>query len=1028
MCSTVSRIRTPFSSLKSNLGNIANLDTSVKTSIVDAINAAQADIDDAKADLGAVQKIGVDRKNLYDSTTAKDDKAVWADGAEHSSSGNCCSDFIDISAYKNLKIFGTTLICFYTASKEKISADSGADTRWVERVFEVPVNATYIRISTKAGYKESVYIGDGLVNFTNVKEKHISILFVGNSLTHDSVSYVPYILSTLFPEIDFSIHIFYNGGTTLASQYSRFVNDTPCANYSICENAYTWKTFWNEYTMEQVLETYKFDIVCMQDYFTFRDSFTVADLEGWNNCQSYIAAHYTGGNPLKFITLMPAPVRDNWTSQEHPTTDVVYAATENAMKLFISDTAAEDVIPCGMGIYKAMQTSLDSLGDMGHLSHDGLHAQEGIPCLLQAYIVVLWILKELELPNSVYTSPIRITTSVYESLNVPGKNVGTGVITGTDDQNLLAQSIAIESIKDSGSYVKNVRIDAIEAGLHRTVKYNAEQLENVANRTIARNNINGQEKINIEYRPNLFDASTIVEDKAVWGSDGVLHTNAGYCTSDFIDVHGSNKVVIAGCETIAVYNEDKQVITPAISPQKSNRTPVTYTFNSSVYYIRVSGKMSIIDHIYVREPEYTMPDLVLLSTQLDGTDTYCTPEMFGAVGDGVTDDSLAFESAIADGRPIRLGAKTYKANLYINRSNVIITGVWESSKIIAADLTKPIIQINADTAEYIENLIQYVTLTDFTIGDRQDVLGLKARACQSCWFERLFFNRCWKGAIVFEGVWDSRVRDCDGFTCGNTGFGADDGRHNYAIVLSETTKMKTNAVVIDGCRFEHSPRFLDIHGVFQVLITNCKFEAHTRAYDSNADYTPIRIRDKVKGLHFVNDIFTYNAVMMDTDLQVDPFNNGMPFISVDTLENSATSERITVFANCQFSTQPELIVVYFEGNETLITGCNFDRCASNAPVIVLKDFSSIVNCDMVMSAGGGTAVKIDGAYTVVDNLRVYDTNEDTSKPLVTVTNNAQRGYAKILYNGTDRANLATAGTGGFGINIEFVGLRKYEST
>lgn len=54
MCSTVSRIRTPFSSLKSNLGNIANLDTSVKTSIVDAINAAKAEIDAAKTDLDDV--------------------------------------------------------------------------------------------------------------------------------------------------------------------------------------------------------------------------------------------------------------------------------------------------------------------------------------------------------------------------------------------------------------------------------------------------------------------------------------------------------------------------------------------------------------------------------------------------------------------------------------------------------------------------------------------------------------------------------------------------------------------------------------------------------------------------------------------------------------------------------------------------------------------------------------------------------------------------------------------------------------
>jgi len=48
---------TKINSLKSNLGNIANLDTSVKTSIVDAINAAQADIDDAKADLAILADV-----------------------------------------------------------------------------------------------------------------------------------------------------------------------------------------------------------------------------------------------------------------------------------------------------------------------------------------------------------------------------------------------------------------------------------------------------------------------------------------------------------------------------------------------------------------------------------------------------------------------------------------------------------------------------------------------------------------------------------------------------------------------------------------------------------------------------------------------------------------------------------------------------------------------------------------------------------------------------------------------------------
>ncbi|MDX2297697.1 MULTISPECIES: glycosyl hydrolase family 28-related protein, partial [Streptomyces] len=36
-----------------------------------------------------------------------------------------------------------------------------------------------------------------------------------------------------------------------------------------------------------------------------------------------------------------------------------------------------------------------------------------------------------------------------------------------------------------------------------------------------------------------------------------------------------------------------------------------------------------------------------------------TIESFGAVGDGVRDDTAAFQAALASGRPLRLGARTY---------------------------------------------------------------------------------------------------------------------------------------------------------------------------------------------------------------------------------------------------------------------------------------------------------------------------------------------------------------------------------
>lgn len=55
---------------------------------------------------------------------------------------------------------------------------------------------------------------------------------------------------------------------------------------------------------------------------------------------------------------------------------------------------------------------------------------------------------------------------------------------------------------------------------------------------------------------------------------------------------------------------------------------------------------------------------------------YVTPEMFGGVGDGVTDDSNAVQAAINDGRPVVLLGKTYVLNTQILlRSDLVIKGL-----------------------------------------------------------------------------------------------------------------------------------------------------------------------------------------------------------------------------------------------------------------------------------------------------------------------------------------------------------------
>lgn len=277
------------------------------------------------------------------------------------------------------------------------------------------------------------------------QKKSISILFVGNSLTQDGIAYLPYLLKTYYPQIDFKIYMWYNGGYTLEQQYNSFVNNDPCQIFSVAENRASWTNFNNSKTMASILTTYKFDIVSIQEYFNYKQTYTDTDLSDWNNCKDYITSHYTGGNGLKYITLFHAPLRSNATN--------VFNLTKNGIKLTLQKTICEDMIPTGISIFRALSTDLDNLGDQRHLSPDGTHTQEGLPCLIQTYVALQWVLDKLSIPKSIYGFPFKMTTSIYNTINVPGPNLGTGVIVGTDAENLLAQEVAIKAYKEGKQFV-----------------------------------------------------------------------------------------------------------------------------------------------------------------------------------------------------------------------------------------------------------------------------------------------------------------------------------------------------------------------------------------------------------------------------------------------------------------------------------------------------------------------------------------------------------------------------------------------
>ena len=278
----------------------------------------------------------------------------------------------------------------------------------------------------------------------------LSILFVGNSLTQDGIAYLPYMLKNYYPEVTFNIYMWYRGGNTLGQQYTNFTTPGNVADiFSIAENSEKWTNYSQSMTMANVLSHFKFDIVCMQEYFNYKESYT--DCTDWNNCKNYISTHYKGGNELKFMSLLHAPLR-----KEGYDPDVVYEKTKAGNALILQETVSEDLIPFGIAVQKALKNDkLNTLGDLGKLTPDGTHTQEGLPCLLQTYVALEWIFDKFNINKTVKGNTLRMTTDIYNKIAVPGANLGSGVVTGTEEQYSLAQDIAIEAYQEGKEFLES---------------------------------------------------------------------------------------------------------------------------------------------------------------------------------------------------------------------------------------------------------------------------------------------------------------------------------------------------------------------------------------------------------------------------------------------------------------------------------------------------------------------------------------------------------------------------------------------
>lgn len=151
------------------------------------------------------------------------------------------------------------------------------------------------------------------------------------------------------------------------------------------------------------------------------------------------------------------------------------------------------------------------------------------------------------------------------------------------------------------------------------------------------------------YQKSYFDVSAQLEDYYL-DSEGTAHSNNLYCLSDYIPVipNGTYKVAVGTHYSKdrlgGFYDSTKTFISSCLSGTSAN--------DAGAYTIRVPSNAAYVRLCYLKA------DAANQKINLVGVDEAMTPKDFGAVGDGVTDDTLAFQRAV-----------NYSAAVYVPTSN-----------------------------------------------------------------------------------------------------------------------------------------------------------------------------------------------------------------------------------------------------------------------------------------------------------------------------------------------------------------------
>lgn len=278
------------------------------------------------------------------------------------------------------------------------------------------------------------------INQNKEEQGEYHILVIGNSISRDACSYVPSILLDLCPAVYLDFNIYYQGGIGLSSHWksiSQNITNHTLDHFDM--STAQWKSI-GDVLGKEVLSLQKWNLIILQ-----QSTSGSKDYENTNNHINVIVDYIHEIQPDCEIAYLMVPSRPGGTSSiDSLSSDYSWENIVEVTRQLSENTNIQHIIPCGTAVQNARHTYLDNLGQYGHLSYDGIHLQEGLPCFIEAYTVTEMLLHIFSINSSVVKSGLRIYNNWVYERNILGRH-GTPIL-GCNEDYVLCQHCALAAI------------------------------------------------------------------------------------------------------------------------------------------------------------------------------------------------------------------------------------------------------------------------------------------------------------------------------------------------------------------------------------------------------------------------------------------------------------------------------------------------------------------------------------------------------------------------------------------------------